>query len=125
MIFRYCFDSTAACTQRWHRPPTPVGCFHSSASKCFVTTERLWTREMESLTHSDGLEGKHFTQSMQQLSKEEKWGYAQEDIAFVDSIVAGAPAAVTALDGFKSVELVDACYRSIQSGERVRINADR
>ena len=91
----------------------------------FCHHRTLVTREMESLTHSDGLEGKHFTQSMQQLSKEEKWGYAQEDIAFVDSIVAGAPAAVTALDGFKSVELVDACYRSIQSGERVRINADR
>ena len=79
------------------------------------------TREMESLTHSEGLDGRHFTQSMQQLSKEEKWGYAQEDLAFVDSIVNGMPAAVTALDGYKSVELVDACYRGARSGERVRI----
>lgn len=77
------------------------------------------TREMESLTQSDGLEGKYFTQSMQQLSKEEKWGYAQEDRAFVDSVVDSGPVAVTALDGFRSVELVEACYRAVSSGERV------
>jgi myo-inositol 2-dehydrogenase/D-chiro-inositol 1-dehydrogenase len=79
------------------------------------------TREMEGITHSEGLDGRHFTQTMQQLSKEEKWGYAQEDRAFVDSIVDGAPVAVTALDGFKSVELVDACYRAVRSGERILI----
>ncbi|MEK6325539.1 MAG: Gfo/Idh/MocA family oxidoreductase [Acidobacteriota bacterium] len=81
------------------------------------------TREMESITRSDGLDGKHFTQTMQQLSKEEKWGYAQEDRAFVDSVVDARPVAVTALDGFKSVELVDACYRAVRTGERVHISA--
>jgi myo-inositol 2-dehydrogenase/D-chiro-inositol 1-dehydrogenase len=77
------------------------------------------TREMESITRSDGLDGRYFTQAMQQLSKEEKWGYAQEDRAFVDSVVDGAPVAVTALDGFKSVELVDACYRAVNTAARV------
>ena len=77
------------------------------------------TREMESITRSEGLDGTHFTQTMQQLSKEEKGGYTQEDRAFVDSVVEGKPVAVTALDGFKSVELVDACYRAVQTGERV------
>ena len=79
------------------------------------------TREMESISRSEGLDGRHFTQTMQQLSKEEKWGYAQEDRAFVDSVVNAAPAAVTAVDGFKSVELVDACYRAVRSGERILI----
>jgi myo-inositol 2-dehydrogenase/D-chiro-inositol 1-dehydrogenase len=82
------------------------------------------TREMESLTHSENLDGRHVTQTLQQLSKEEKWGYAQEDRAFVDSIVDGAPVAVTALDGFRSVELVDACYRAVRTGERVILNVD-
>ena len=80
------------------------------------------TREMESITHSNGLDGRHFTQTMQQSSKEEKWGYAQEDRAFVASIAEGAPVAVTALDGFKSVELVDACYRAVRNGERVSLS---
>lgn len=83
----------------------------------------LVTREMESLSTSDGLDGQHTTRSMQQLSKEEKWGYLQEDRAFVDAMVNGTAAAVTALDGFKSVELVDACYRAVSTGERVRFSA--
>jgi myo-inositol 2-dehydrogenase/D-chiro-inositol 1-dehydrogenase len=60
---------------------------------------------------------------MLQLSKEEKWGYVQEDRAFVDCVVNGLPAAVTALDGFKSVELVDACYRAIRTGERIHFSS--
>jgi myo-inositol 2-dehydrogenase/D-chiro-inositol 1-dehydrogenase len=83
------------------------------------------TREMESITVSEGLDGSHFTQTMQQLSKEEKWGYAQEDRAFVASIAEGAPVAVTSLDGFRSVELVDACYRAVRSGERVSLSPNR
>jgi myo-inositol 2-dehydrogenase/D-chiro-inositol 1-dehydrogenase len=79
---------------------------------------------MESITRSEGLDGRYFTQTMQQLSKEEKWGYAQEDQSFVDSIVNGAAASVTALDGYRSVELVDACYRAIRTGERVRLSAE-
>ncbi|MBA3765751.1 MAG: Gfo/Idh/MocA family oxidoreductase [Acidobacteria bacterium] len=83
------------------------------------------TREMESIINSRGLEGHHATYSMHQLSKEEKWGYLQEDRAFVDSIVTGGAVSVTALDGYKSVELVDACYRSVQTGEHVTFNAER
>lgn len=81
------------------------------------------TREMESITQSEGLDGRHVTQTMQQLSKEEKGGYAQEDRAFVDSVFEGKPVMVTALDGFKSVELVDACYRAVRTGERVYLGA--
>ena len=88
----------------------------------FCHHQTFTTREMESITHSEGLDGRHFTQAMQQLSKEEKWGYAQEDRAFVDSVVDGAAVAVTAMDGLKSVELVDACYRAVRSGERVGLS---
>lgn len=73
----------------------------------------LVTREMETLVCSTNLEG-HFTeQSMQQLPREEKWGYVQEDRAFVDAIVNGGKPPVTALDGLRSVELVNAVYESI------------
>ena len=80
------------------------------------------TREMESIVCSEALDARHTTHSMQQLSKEEKWGYVQEDRAFVDSIFNGSPAAVTALDGFKSVELVDACYRAVHTNQPVRFS---
>src|SRR5918911_1878249 len=74
----------------------------------------LTTREMESLVCSEDLAGRYTTHSMHPLAKEEKWGYAQEDRAFVDSIVQSAPPVVTALDGYKAVELVDACYQAIK-----------
>jgi myo-inositol 2-dehydrogenase / D-chiro-inositol 1-dehydrogenase len=81
----------------------------------------LVTREMESLTTSSNLEG-HFTeQSMQQLQREEKWGYVQEDRAFVDSIVNGSTPPVTAFDGLMSVELVNAVYESVKSRAPVTI----
>jgi myo-inositol 2-dehydrogenase/D-chiro-inositol 1-dehydrogenase len=89
----------------------------------FCHHRTITTREMESLVSSEDLDGRHVIRSMHQLSKEEKWGYLQEDRAFVNSIVNGAPPAVTALDGYKSVELVDACYRAVRTGERVRFNA--
>jgi myo-inositol 2-dehydrogenase / D-chiro-inositol 1-dehydrogenase len=77
------------------------------------------TREMESIVFSEALNGEHRVQSMQQLPREEKWGYAQEDKAFVDAVEGGTSAPVTALDGYKSVELVDACYRAVRTGERM------
>jgi myo-inositol 2-dehydrogenase/D-chiro-inositol 1-dehydrogenase len=79
------------------------------------------TREMESLVYNEGLEGRHVERSMHQLSKEEKWGYAQEDRAFVDSVTSGLPPAVTAFDGYKSVELVDAVYESVRQARPIEI----
>jgi len=81
----------------------------------------LVTREMESLTCSSNLEG-HFTeQTMQQLPREEKWGYVQEDRAFIDAIVNGSEPLVTARDGLKSVELVNAVYESVKTNSPVSI----
>jgi myo-inositol 2-dehydrogenase/D-chiro-inositol 1-dehydrogenase len=83
----------------------------------------LVTREMESLTCSTNLEG-HFTeQSMQQLPREEKWGYVQEDRAFIDSIVNGSPPLVTALDGLMSVKIVNAVYESVKSGMPIEVSS--
>ena len=86
-----------------------VFCHHST----------IVTREMESLVYSEGLEGRHVERSMHQLPKEEKWGYAQEDRAFIDSITGGLPPAVTAFDGYKSVELVAAAYESVRTNQEI------
>jgi myo-inositol 2-dehydrogenase/D-chiro-inositol 1-dehydrogenase len=81
----------------------------------------LVTREMESLVCSTNLEG-HFTeQSMHQLAREEKWGYVQEDRAFIDSIANGTPPLVTALDGLMSVELVNAVYESVRTDATITV----
>lgn len=81
----------------------------------------LVTREMETLTCTTNLAGDFSEQSMQQLPKEEKWGYAQEDRAFIDSIVNDSTPPVTAFDGLMSVELANAVYESVRSGAPVKI----
>ena len=79
------------------------------------------TREMESLVCSTNLDG-HFTeQSMQQLPREEKWGYLQEDRAFVDAILNDTPPLVTALDGLMSVVLVNSVYESVRTDATIVI----
>lgn len=76
----------------------------------------LVTREMESLICSSNLEG-HFTSySMQQTPREEKWGYVQEDRAFVDSIVNNSAPPITAFDGLMSVRIANGIYESIRAG---------
>ena len=81
----------------------------------------LVTREMETLVCSTNLSG-HFTEAtMQQLPREEKWGYVQEDRAFIDAIINGTPAPVTAFDGLMSVELVNAVYESIRSNATIML----
>jgi myo-inositol 2-dehydrogenase/D-chiro-inositol 1-dehydrogenase len=52
--------------------------------------------------------------------KEERWGYVQEDAAFIDSILKSSAPPVTAEDGFKSVQLVESVYSAIRTGEKVR-----
>jgi myo-inositol 2-dehydrogenase / D-chiro-inositol 1-dehydrogenase len=81
-----------------------VFCHHST----------IVTREMESLVYSEGLDGHQIERSMHHLPKEEKWGYLQENRAFIDSIINGTPPLVTAMDGYRSVELVHAVYSSMR-----------
>jgi myo-inositol 2-dehydrogenase/D-chiro-inositol 1-dehydrogenase len=79
----------------------------------------LVTREMESLTTSSSLEGHYMVQTTQQLPREERWGYLQEDRAFIDAILNDTEPLVTAHDGLMSVKIADAVYESVRSGSPV------
>jgi len=81
------------------------------------------TREMESLVCSTNLQGDFTEQSMQQLPREEKWGYLQEDRAFFDAIREGTPPLVTALDGLMAVELVNAVYESVRTNTTIAVRS--
>ena len=76
---------------------------------------------MENLVISTNLQGHLTEQSMQQLPREEKWGYLQEDRAFIDAISNRTPPLVTARDGLMSVELVHAVYESVESGKALAV----
>ncbi len=96
----------------WHFPFERIEVF------CHHRT--IMTQEMEQLIDSQGMDANFETLSFHMTEKEERWGYAQEDRAFIDSILDGKEPPVTALDGYKSVELVESVYRAIVMGERIR-----
>jgi myo-inositol 2-dehydrogenase / D-chiro-inositol 1-dehydrogenase len=98
----------------WHFPFERIEVF------CHHRT--IMTQEMEHLIDSKGFDANHFTHSFHMLEKQEKWGYQQEDAAFIDSILNETEPLVSALDGFRSVELVEAVYQAIKTGEKVRFD---
>ncbi len=52
---------------------------------------------------------------------EQKWGYVTEDRLFVDAVLGERPPAVTAEDGYRATELVEACYQAVRTGQAVRL----
>ncbi len=75
---------------------------------------------MERLFDSRGWDANFETLSWAMTEKEERWGYVQEDRAFIDSIINGTEPPVTSLDGYKAVELVESVYTAIQTGEKIK-----
>lgn len=98
----------------WHFPFERIEVF------CHHRT--IMTQEMEHLIDSRGMDANFETQSFHMVEKEERWGYVQEDKAFIDAILNGTEPPVKAIDGFKSVELVESVYKAIKTGEKVRFD---
>jgi myo-inositol 2-dehydrogenase / D-chiro-inositol 1-dehydrogenase len=96
----------------WHFPFERI--------EVFAHHRTIMTEEMERLLDSRGMDANFETFSWHMTEKEERWGYVQEDRSFIGSILEGNPVAVTADDGFRSVELVESVYEAIRSGEKVR-----
>ncbi|TMJ09551.1 MAG: hypothetical protein E6H02_08965 [Bacillati bacterium ANGP1] len=76
---------------------------------------------MDRVTVSPGLGREVTTRAYAQLPMEEKWGYRAEDAKFVDAILEGRRPGVTAEDGLRATELVEACYRSVRTGAEVAL----
>ena len=98
----------------WHFPFERIEVF------CHHRT--IMTEEMERLLDSQGMDANFETLSFHMVEKEERWGYVQEDRAFIDAILNGRQPLVTADDGFRSVELVETVYNAIKTGEKVRFS---
>ena len=76
--------------------------------------------EMTRLLDSRGIDADFQTYSFHMAADEEQRGFLQEDRAFLSAILDGSPVPATADDGYRSVELVEAVYKAIQTRERVR-----
>jgi myo-inositol 2-dehydrogenase / D-chiro-inositol 1-dehydrogenase len=98
----------------WHFPFERIEVF------CHHRT--IMTGEMEHLIDSRGTDANFETLSWAMTEKEERWGYVQEDRAFIDAILNGTEPPVTALDGFKAVEIVESVYEAIRTGEKIKFH---
>jgi myo-inositol 2-dehydrogenase/D-chiro-inositol 1-dehydrogenase len=79
------------------------------------------TEEMEKLEWRIGLDKPTSVENFANLTREEKWGFAEEDRLFVDAILNGGKPPVTSYDGLKSVEMTMAVYRSAKEKTAVRL----
>jgi myo-inositol 2-dehydrogenase/D-chiro-inositol 1-dehydrogenase len=86
----------------------------------FGAYSTIETAEMESLSYRIGLDAETATEDFRALPVEEKMGFREADRLFVDAVLSSGAPAVTAMDGYRSVELACACYRS--AAERRRID---
>lgn len=77
------------------------------------------THEMEKVMYAPGLKQAATVSDYFQQSIEEKWGYIEEDRLFIDAILKGTKPPVTAEDGYRSIELLEAIYESARTGERI------
>ncbi|AMV11076.1 gfo/Idh/MocA family oxidoreductase [Geobacillus thermoleovorans] len=75
------------------------------------------TQELEKVMYAPGLQQAAHIHDFYQLSIEEKWGYKEEDRLFIDAIIHGTKPPVTAEDGFRSIQLLEAIYESAKTGK--------
>jgi len=74
--------------------------------------------------HSPGLDAEIVTYDFSQLSRGTMgwaWGFAEEDRLFIDSIVNNAKTVVNEIDGYRAVEIGEACYRSISHARPIQL----
>jgi myo-inositol 2-dehydrogenase/D-chiro-inositol 1-dehydrogenase len=79
------------------------------------------TEEMEKIEWRSGLDVPTSVENFANLTREEKWGFAEGDRLFVDAILARGEPPVTSYDGLKSVEMTMAVYRSAKEKTAVRL----
>jgi myo-inositol 2-dehydrogenase/D-chiro-inositol 1-dehydrogenase len=85
----------------------------------------LETAEIESLSYRLGLDAETLTEEFGALPLEQRFGFEEEDRRFLDAVLSGAAPPVTALDGYRSVELVCACYQSAAERRAVQFGVSR
>lgn len=140
-MMRFQFGDVAAITAQLSRANdfSMLIEFHSGLHATFVTSadaswffpyERLEifgeystieTEEVEALRYRVGLNAPTRTEDYRDLAHEIKMGFAEGDRLFVDAILGKTDPPVTALDGYRSVELACACYQSAREKGRIAL----
>ena len=102
-------------------------CAHSTWAFPFERVEifgdhsQVATEEMERVSYSPGLGQAIVVNDYFQLPVQEKWGYIEEDRLFIGAVLGENPPPVDAEDGYRTVQLVEACYESARSSRPISL----
>ncbi len=117
MLFRFASGVAASVTSvahtSWFFPYERVEVYGPHQTAVTEELERAW--------FSPGTRDQVEAIDCFQMPFEDKWGYVEEDRHFIDAVLGEAPPAVTAADGYRATELVEAVYQAARSGTAVRL----
>jgi len=77
------------------------------------------TEEMNRVSYTLGLDTPTQVEEFHYLPQTLSWGVEEEDKLFVDSLVNKTKPPISVEDGYKAVEIIEACYRSVESKKPV------
>lgn len=95
--------------------------FPSERVEIYGEHRAVVTEEMERACFSPGVRDQVEAIDCAAMPFEQKWGYAVEDRLFVDAVLGERAPAVTAEDGYRATELVEACYRAARTEQPVAL----
>lgn len=83
--------------------------------------QTLVTEELERAWFSPGMRDQVEALDCFHMPFERKWGYMAEDRLFIDAVLGERPPAVTAEDGYRATELVEACYQAVRQNRLIAL----
>ncbi len=95
--------------------------FPSERIEIYGEHSAVVTEELERASFSPGMRAQVEAIDCTAMPFEEKWGYVAEDRLFIDAVLGERAPAVTADDGYRATELVEACYRAARAGQPVTL----
>ena len=113
-----------------HQSGLEVPIFSSGHASWIIPFERVEvigdhscviTEELNRISYTLGLDKPTQTHEFHYLPQTSTWGIEEEDGLFIDSILEKKNPPVTVEDGFKTIEIIEACYRATKSGKPVSL----
>jgi len=113
-----------------HRSGLEVPIFSSGHASWIIPFERVEvigdhccaiTEELNRISYTLGLDQPTQTEEFHYLPMTSTWGVEEEDQLFIEAIMGKKNPPVTVEDGYKTIEIIEACYRANQTGKPVQL----
>ena len=113
-----------------HQSGLEVPIFSSGHASWIIPFERVEvigdhccaiTEELNRISYTLGLDLPTQTQEFHYLPMTSTWGVEEEDQLFIEALMEKKNPPVTVEDGYKTIEIIEACYRANQTGKPVQL----